>query len=275
MDGGNVHFDQHALGTAALGTPELFHAGSSYYSMIARLALVENQIPYRSHPVDIHRRCEHQEPWYVRINPNMTVPTLRLGDCDLTESRDILMLAFGPSARAMDPAARGWLDALYAFPIDALTFSWLMSWNPIARRVLPRKLAGMERALLRKADAEPELAAAYRSRAEVFAGRCTNLAPAGAADRFRALRSRAFGLLDRLEQELAAGSAPLASDRYGPLDVLWTVFLARMEFCRLHRAIDQRPAVAAYYRRLKARPSFHAADVWPRLRLRKLLDLAR
>jgi glutathione S-transferase len=273
MDGGVALLERSSLATPARGLPELYHAASSYYSMIARLALIENRIPFRSHPLDIHRRLEHQAPWYVRINPGMTVPSLRLAGRDLTDSRDILMLAFGRRIEAMDDPARRWVDELYAFPVDAFTFSWLMSWNPLARHVLPRKLAAIERSLCEHADSAPDLATAYRSRADVFATRCATLVPTGAGDRFRALKARATGMLDRLERELGRDAPAHAPDSYGPQDVLWTVFLARLQFCRLQREIDSRPLVRAYYRQLKARPSFVEADIWTRLRLRKLLDL--
>jgi glutathione S-transferase len=56
--------------------PRLYHAPSSYYSMIARLALAEGGIAHEPVFVDIHFRMSQQQPDYVRLNPNMTVPTL-------------------------------------------------------------------------------------------------------------------------------------------------------------------------------------------------------
>src|SRR5262245_46513724 len=58
--------------------PRLYHAPSSYYSMIARLALAEGGIAYEPVFVEIHVRMTQQQPDYVRLNPNMTVPTLVL-----------------------------------------------------------------------------------------------------------------------------------------------------------------------------------------------------
>jgi Glutathione S-transferase, N-terminal domain len=60
--------------------PRLYHAASSYYSMIARLALAEGGIAYEPVFVEIHFRMAQQQPDYVRLNPNMTVPTLVLAD---------------------------------------------------------------------------------------------------------------------------------------------------------------------------------------------------
>src|SRR5262245_23284361 len=101
--------------------PRLYHAASSYYSMIARLALVENGHGFESVLVDIHRRREQLEPAYVRLNPGMTVPTLvdvpgappRI----LADSRDILRFAFAAEASGFDSETERWVGAHYAFPI--------------------------------------------------------------------------------------------------------------------------------------------------------------
>ncbi|MGH7040993.1 MAG: glutathione S-transferase family protein, partial [Acetobacteraceae bacterium] len=60
--------------------PRLYHTPSSYYSMIARLALAEGGVAWEPVFVDIHFRMSQQRPDYVRLNPGMTVPTLVLAD---------------------------------------------------------------------------------------------------------------------------------------------------------------------------------------------------
>ena len=59
----------------------------------------------------------------------------------------------------------------YAFPIDELTFAWLLRWNPLARRFVPKSLTAAEARLRALAAAHPDLQARYLRRAEVFAGR--------------------------------------------------------------------------------------------------------
>ena len=49
---------------------------------------------------------------------------------------------------------------------------------------------------------------------------------------------------------------------YGVADVVWTVFLARMEMAGLGAEIPKRPALARYWGAMQARPSFPAADIW-------------
>ena len=69
--------------------PRLYHAPSSYFSMIARLALAEAGIDHEQVFVDIHFRSGQQLPAYARLNPNMTVPTLVLPGRVLDASRDM------------------------------------------------------------------------------------------------------------------------------------------------------------------------------------------
>lgn len=251
----------------APATPTLYHASSSYYSMIARLALVEAGIAYASHPVDIHRRAQQHEPDYVRLNPHMTVPTLALPDRALTESRDIVEFAM-PGA---GDEARAWVDRHYTFPVEELTFGWFLSWNPLARLMIPRALASAEQRLRARAAEHPDLAAVYAERAEVFAARRRTFDPDAATALYEARLREARGHLDALEAALADGRATLVPSGYGPADVVWTVFLARIHFARLGDEIAKRPAVARYDEAATRRPSFEAADIWARIEPMKLL----
>ena len=48
--------------TPSPAKPRLYHTPSSYYSMIARLALAEGGVAYEPVFVDIHFRMSQQEP---------------------------------------------------------------------------------------------------------------------------------------------------------------------------------------------------------------------
>jgi glutathione S-transferase len=69
--------------------PRLYHTPSSYYSMIARLALAEGRVAHQPVFVDIHFRQSQQQPDHAPLNPNMTVPTLALTNRVLDRSRDV------------------------------------------------------------------------------------------------------------------------------------------------------------------------------------------
>jgi glutathione S-transferase len=264
----------HAVtGPAELSSakPRLYHAPSSYYSMIARLALAEAGIAYEPVFLDIHVRKSQQQPDYVRLNPNMTVPTLVAGDRILEQSRDIAEYALGVSEATLDQETKGWLDRHYALPIEQLTFGRLLARNRLARFMVPRYLDATRRRLLARAHEHPDLAGAYEARAEAFAERRRVLDPAAAGQVAERRRAEAIELMDRLEQTLGDGRAVIVPPAYGVADVVFTVFLARMEFAGLGAEIPRRPALARYWRAVQARPSFAAADIWTKFHMFRVI----
>ena len=88
--------------------------------------------------VDIHLKMAQQQPDYVRLNPNMTVPTLVLADRILDQSRDIAEYALGVDAATLDSETKAWLDLHYGYPIEELTFGGLLARNPLARIMIPQ-----------------------------------------------------------------------------------------------------------------------------------------
>jgi ganglioside-induced differentiation-associated protein 1 len=248
--------------------PRLYHTPSSYYSMIARLALAEGGIVHDRVFVDIHFRLGQQQPDYVRINPGMTVPTLVLADRILDQSRDIAEHALGSTP---DRETKAWLDLHYGYPIEELTFGGILARNPLARIMIPKRLEAIHRQLLRHAAQNPDLAAVYEARAAVFAKRVSTFEPEAVVRLSERRRAEAIGFMDRLDQTLGDGRAVLVPPAYGVADVVWTVFLGRMEFAGLGAEIPRRPALARYWGAMQARPSFSAADIWTKLHVGRLI----
>jgi glutathione S-transferase len=251
--------------------PRLYHALSSYYSMIARLALAEGGIAYEAVVVDIHLKMTQQQPDYVRLNPNMTVPTLVLPDRILDQSRDIAEYALGVSEATLDGDTKAWLDLHYGYPIEELTFGGLLARNPLARIMIPRRLDSVRRRLLDRAAKNADLAKVYEARAAVFAGRVRAFDPAAVVRLSERRRAEALGFMDRLEQTLHDGRAVLVPPAYGAADVVWTVFLARMEFVGMGAELQNRPALTRYWRAMQARPSFAPAEIWTKLHVFRLI----
>jgi tetrachloro-p-hydroquinone reductive dehalogenase len=256
---------------AEMSSPRLYHAPSSYYSMIARLALAEGGIACQLVRVEIHVRMTQQRPFYIRLNPNMTVPTLVLPDRILDQSRDIAEYALGAGAAAMDAETKAWVDLHYSYPIEELTFGRLLARNALARVMIPKRLAAVRRRLLACAAENPDLAAIYTARAQVFAGRIRAFDPAAVARVAEQRHAEAIGFMDRLDRALADGRGTLVPPAYGVADIVWTVFLGRMEFAGLGAEIGKRPALAGYWRAMQARPSFAAADIWTKFHALRLI----
>ena len=84
-------------------------------------------------------------------------------------------------------------------------------------------------------------------------------------------RAEAIGFMDELEQTLSDGRAVIVPSGYGVADVVWTVFLGRMEFAGLGAEIPKRPALARYWGAMQARPSFSAADIWTKFHVGRLI----
>ncbi|GEP55567.1 glutathione S-transferase family protein [Reyranella soli] len=251
--------------------PRLYHALSSYYSMIARLALIEGGIAYESVVIDIHLKMVQQRPDYVRLNPNMTVPTLVLPNRNLDQSRDIAEYALGVSEATLDGDTRAWLDLHYGYEVEQLTFGKLLATNPLARIVIPKRLEAVRRRLLKRAAQNPDLAKVYEARAEAFAARIRAFDPTAVVRLAETRRAEAIGFMDRLEQTLNDGRAVIVPPAYGVADVVWTVFLARMEFVGMGEELLKRPALARYWRAMQARPSFSPADIWTKVHVFRLI----
>jgi len=251
--------------------PRLYHTPSSYYSMIARLALAEGNIAYKPVFMDIHFRTSQHQPDYARLNPNMTVPTLVLADRILVQSRDIAEYALGLGTGTPHDETKAWLDLHYRYSIEELTFGGILARNPMARIMFPKMLRKAHRHLLALAAENPDLAPVYLARAEVFAERSRTFDPAAAIRLSERRRAEAVDIFDRMEQTLGDGRAAMAGQAYGAADVVLTVFLARIEFVGLGAEIPKRPALARYWGAMQARPSFAAADIWTKFHALRLL----
>ena len=251
--------------------PKLYHAPSSYFSMIARLALAEAGLDHEQVFVDIHFRGSQQLPAYARLNPNLSIPTLVLPGRVLDQSREILNAALAGAGQEPDAETTSWIDLHYAYPIEELTFGGFLAHHALARAIIPAKLAASRRRLLQLAAAHPDLAGVYERRAAVFAERELTFDPKMAVRLTATRRKEAIGLLDRLEHHFADRRDVMVRPDYGAADVVWTVFLARMAFVGMTGEIASRPALARYWRAMTARPSFAAADIWTNLHLGRLV----
>ncbi len=157
--------------------------------------------------------------------------------------------------------------------INKLTFGGLLlSANLLARMLIPKRLAAVGRRLLTLAAANPDLAPAYKARAAVFAERARTFDSTTLCALAARRRGEAIAFKDRLEIGLADGRQVIVPPGYGLADVVWIVFLARMEFAALGGEIRKRSSLARYWCGMQARPSFVAADIWTRLHVGRLIS---
>jgi len=237
----------------------LYDHPASICSQMARLTLAEKGIRYERRTVDIMESAEQFEPWYVALNPKAVVPTLVIGDEVITDTIRIVHRVDtdfdGPPLSPADPAPmERWLTDIMGLHYGVLLYARRLepdrtSPTIIERGQLIRRLRRarpeLHELLDRRLDGNARLQAILKEPAEVEA-------------HIEAARA----LVARMETALA-NTTVLAGQSYSLADCFATAALARF---RLHGFetwwLDGRnPHVAAYYARMKARPSFTEAGV--------------
>lgn len=258
----------------------LYHHPGSLCSQKVRLALVEKGVDFDARTIDIGRKAENFEPWYVRLNPNAVVPTLVHDGVAVTDSARIVQYvdkAFdGPALHADKEADREvetrWLARADKLPLRELSYGRVK--GPFG--FLLRRSDGIRlRKLEKRRDENPELRHLYEAKMEdIKKWFATSRNPV----EVDALEARVLSVLRELDAHLA-GRQTIGGERYGVADVLWTVVLARLQMLGQRKAIRDCANVSAYYERMKARPSFARASVWERTPwadiLKSLLGLNR
>jgi glutathione S-transferase len=245
----------------------LYAFPGSLCSQKVRLALAEKGVAYQSRVLDIELRLHNYEPWYLRLNPRGVVPTLLHGDRVVTDSAAILRYvdrAFdGPSLtpEAADERERmeAWIDRQDALRMRELSYA---SFEGMLGLLLRRVSMPLRLRKLRRLEREtPDLADVYAAKiADVVQWRAST----ADAREIARIRRELEAVLRRADGQL--GKTPfLAGGAYSLADVAWTCVLARLKMLGLAKPLwggGRLPDLAAYYERLRERPSFAAADVW-------------
>lgn len=250
---------------AADTDPLLYHYPHSFGSEIVRLALAEKGVTWRGRIVDIGPEHANYRPWFMRLSPTGTVPTLKHDEQVISDTRAILdhLEAAFPDPSLMPDGASGrqeadqWMAKGLAFPDRELAFVSARAFSPLLWRWdMPRR----KRLLEGHRSRAPDLQERYDAKlADLAAWRAAVAGPDAQESHART----AAGMLDELEDRLSDGRDWIAG-QHSLADVVWTVLLARLTFFHLgdHITGGARPRVAAYFARAKARPSFTAAPVY-------------
>jgi glutathione S-transferase len=254
---------------------ELFHSAPSYYSMVARLALCEAHLPFTSRLLDIHLARQQLSPAYGRLNPHMTVPTLRGPGLLLTDSEEILRHAARHSGSAwadddssLRPGIAAAVAGHYALSIETLTFSRLLAGQPWLTPLLTRLLTALVRTLEQQARSTPDGGAIALAKANRNRERLQIFAAAPAEQTLAAQRAQVADFLAGLPEP--PGSGCLFGPRISSADVVLAVLCARLTMIGEGRLL-QRADLGAWWQRMQQRPAFRAADVWSRFHRRRFL----
>lgn len=255
---------------------ELFHAAPSYFSMVARLALAEAQLPTTSRLLDIHLAKQQLSPAYRRLNPHMTVPTLRGPGLLLTDSAQILAFAAEHAAERWadaDPTRRDGIACAvaghYSLNIEALTFSKLLSTRPWFRPVVVRLLGGIISRLEAEARRSPDQADALLAKAQQNRERLALFRDQQPAELLATQRQAVSSYLASLPAVVAGGG--LFGSRVSSADVVLAVLCSRLEMAG-EQALLSRPDLQGWWQRYRQRPAVASADLWTRFQRRRFVQ---
>jgi len=240
----------------------LYDFPGSICSQMARLALAEKGIAYNRRIVDIMDAAEQFEPWYTALNPRAVVPTLKIDDEVVTDTIRIVQRidsdCDGPPLTPDDEAGAEAMERMMR-DIMALHYGVLLYSRRLEADGSAPTVAARGRFLREQLERYPERAELLERR---IAGN-ENLLKilADPAETARHV-DEAKALVGRFEETLSEHQF-VSGGQYTLADAFATAALARF---RLH-GFDTwwtgggNSHVADYYGRMKARPSWQAADV--------------
>lgn len=230
---------------------ELYHGGTSVCSVKVRLVLAEKELAWESHYLSLDRR-EHQTEAYRAINPNLKVPALVDDGVPVVESTVINEylddrypeVPLKPEAPHERARMRLWTQQLdTGIHAAAGTVTYCIAYR---YRRLALSKEEFETYLAKKPVAEHR----ERSRDRIVNGvKSKQFAPALA---------RMEKMVVDMDRQLAE-TPWLAGESYSLADAGFTPYINRLDQLRLNPIWADRPHVADWYARIRARPSFEIA----------------
>jgi glutathione S-transferase len=237
-----------------LQTPILYHGRTSVCSIKARLALAEKGVSFDSKLLTL--RGDQFDPEYMKLNPNAVVPTLVHDGHVIIESTVIMHYvdeAFaGEPLMPADPLARSKARMITKLMDEHVHISCMTLTFATANRAhLARMTAQEMEAELAKA---PDPRRSEIKRQVVQQGLDAPLV-------VEALRHQQK-LHSQIEAAMQRGPY-LAGASYSLADAAATPYIWRLEQLKLAPMWEHQRGVAAWYERIRARPSFKTAvEAW-------------
>ena len=240
----------------------LYDYVGSICCQMTRLTLAEKGVVYARQTVDIMVKAEQFEPWYTALNPTAVVPTLKIDDEIITDTMVIVpridQKLDGPPLTPVAPEER---DAMHAIMRDVmalhygvLLYAKRLDTDGTSPTVIERGIF-----LRREREKHPERSLALDHRIAGNERMQKILADPAAVERHV---GEAKAVVSRIDAALA-GRDFVSAAQWTLADAFATAALARF---RLHGfegwwSSGDNANVAAYYRRMRERPSFEEANV--------------
>ncbi|XP_024393589.1 glutathione S-transferase TCHQD isoform X2 [Physcomitrium patens] len=218
----------------------------------AKLALEEKGIKYTEKKIDLFNG-QSLEPWYLKLNPAASSPTLVVGDEKIVESADIIRWADSQGAPlggdSVDRAfVKEWLEKVDAW--DGNLFAAANSSSSGAIKFGTKHKIKVAEANMKR---NPDMAELYKKKIATMEAQLAEPDNREAVE--QNLRQLA-GLLDEAEARLSTNKF-LAGDSYSAADCIFTPVIYRLFMVKKDKEfLEPRPNIQRYYDELKKRPSY-------------------
>lgn len=246
---------------------ECYTVDVSICSQIARLAIAEHGLKAKHVNVDIEEKMENYEPWYAKINPKLTVPTVVYNGSKLTDSQDIMkhLAKHHPEKNLYDAGSRAeiddWMKDFYQkfSSIGGFTMLNIAKWGPHWFLYLAKGKGVVTWWKARKlAQAGPEFAEIVAQKKAKMLQMANSVK--GGPLALTQMETNVKEICDRMEADLSKSeSGFLVGDHYTLADVMGTALCARVHFIKGMTYFG--PHTKKYFEMLKARPSYKEARV--------------
>lgn len=246
-----------------------YTADISICSQICRLAIHEHNLDCEHVNIDIEGAMDNYNPWFVKIQPKMTVPAMKYFCEDeevvIGDSKDIMhFLAAKHSNQNLYPeflkdAIDTYINLFYSKfgLIAAFTFGNLVRRSDVVKAFVAK---GKNSTSIHKLNELAQFAEfkelAERKLAQKTSGNTVKWAE---SQDVVMLDEKMGEMLQKMEVDLADGRAFITGGIYTLADVVATAYCARIHFIKGEELF--RPLVRTYWTRMKARPSFQQAYV--------------
>ena len=234
---------------------ELYHNNLSVCAQKVRIVLAEKDVPWTSHDVSL-ARGEQLTPEFKKMNPRGLVPVLVHDGNTIVESSVICSylddVFSNPSLSPNNPVERATMRLWCKLPDDILhmacaTVSFAITFG---QQLKKQAGAGLEERLMKM----PDPARRERQRALIEKGIETPF--------FRDHIKVFEKTLAEMEVQLGK-TTWLASNTYTLADAEITPYIERLDRLGLAGLWENRPRVADWFARIKARPSYKAIAAYP------------
>eukprot|EP00270_Netrium_digitus_P020989 TRINITY_DN880_c0_g1_i2.p1 TRINITY_DN880_c0_g1~~TRINITY_DN880_c0_g1_i2.p1 ORF type:complete len:273 (-),score=83.02 TRINITY_DN880_c0_g1_i2:212-1030(-) len=230
---------------------ELWYFPISFASQKARLGLEEKGVKYNLKFVDI-LAGGNLTPEFLRLNPNATVPVLKLSDRVLTDSADIIRYAneFGEPLGGEDADQEKfsyWLQRQGEF--NDTTYAMAAGSKQSAALLTDYRVKVAEK----RAAENPELKVLYEKRVAAFKKYFDESRDASKVAENQAKLSK---LLDDAQEQLSK-TPFLAGNAFSMSDVVLMTVVARVDMGgKLDKELQSRPVLAEYWKKVTQRKSY-------------------